>query len=88
MCNLCCYFFRSDNPDVDNIGHKWTLSALLRYLRSKNINTSLLMQRIEETIIKSILSTASSIVVACHLFVPHHNNCFGNLSFFFLFILL
>lgn len=69
---------RSEDPDAENIGHKWTLSALLRHLRSMGQDTESLMQRIEDIIIKSILATASGIVSGLKQFVKHPDTCFGN----------
>lgn len=70
--------YRSSDPEADDVGHKWSLSALLKHLRSENCDTGLLMRRIEDMIIKAILATAPSIVTACKLFVPNAENCFGN----------
>jgi tubulin polyglutamylase TTLL5 len=69
---------RSEDPDAEDVGHKWTLSALLRHLRSMEQDTELLMQRIEDIIIKSILATASGIVSGLKQFVKHPETCFGN----------
>lgn len=77
--------FRSSDPDADDVGHKWSLSALLKHLKSENHDTGLLMRRIEEMIVKAILATAPPIVTACRLFVPYVENCFGD---FFLVIVL
>lgn len=72
-------FCRSEDPDAEDVGHKWTLSALLRHLRSIGQDTKLLMQRIEDIIIKSILATASSIVSGLKQFVKYPDACFGTL---------
>jgi len=70
-----CY--RSEDPDAEDVGHKWTMSALLRHLRAQGTDTSFLMQRIEEVVVKAILATAPPIISACRMFVPHPHNCFG-----------
>ena len=72
------FSFRSEDPDAEDVGHKWTLSALLRHLRSIGQDTELLMQRIEDIIIKSILATASGIISGIKQFVKHPDTCFGN----------
>jgi len=74
---------RSEDPDAENVGHKWTLSALLRHLRSMGQDTESLMQRIEDIIIKSILATASGIVSGLKQFVKHPDTCFGNIKLIF-----
>ncbi|XP_066994738.1 tubulin polyglutamylase TTLL5 [Anabrus simplex] len=67
---------KSDDPEAENVGHKWTLSALLRHLREEGTDTALLMSRIEEVVVKAILASAAPIVSACRMFVPHSRNCF------------
>ncbi|XP_077279771.1 tubulin tyrosine ligase-like 5 isoform X3 [Temnothorax americanus] len=82
--SMCCFFFpsfRSEDPDAENVGHKWTLSALLRHLRSMGQDTESLMQRIEDIIIKSILATASGIVSGLKQFVKHPETCFELFGF-------
>lgn len=69
-------YIKSSDPEADDIGHKWTLSAFLKYLRTENQDVGLLMHRIEDVIIKAILATAPSIVTACKLFVSDPQNCF------------
>lgn len=59
------------------MGHKWTLSALLRHLKAEGKNTALLMSQIEDLVIKAVIASANSIISACRMFVPHANNCFG-----------
>ncbi|KAK6621419.1 hypothetical protein RUM44_001226 [Polyplax serrata] len=68
-------YVKSEDPEAEDVGHKWTLSALLRHLKSEGKDTSLLMQRIEDVIVKAILAAAPTIVAAAR-FVPHPRNCF------------
>ncbi|XP_025263727.1 tubulin polyglutamylase TTLL5 isoform X2 [Camponotus floridanus] len=74
-------YVKSEDPDAENVGHKWTLSALLRHLRSMGQDTESLMQRIEDIIIKSILATASGIVSGVKQFVKHPDTCFELFGF-------
>ncbi|XP_063231259.1 tubulin polyglutamylase TTLL5 [Bacillus rossius redtenbacheri] len=69
-------YVKSEDPDAEDVGHKWTLSALLRHLRAQGRDTALLMQQIEEVVVKAILASAPPIVSACRMFVPHPRNCF------------
>ncbi|KAK9884002.1 hypothetical protein WA026_004937 [Henosepilachna vigintioctopunctata] len=69
-------YVKSDDPCAENVGHKWTLSALLRHLKSEGKDTKKLMLQIEDLVIKAILASANSIVAACRMFVPNLNNCF------------
>ncbi|CAB3248718.1 unnamed protein product [Arctia plantaginis] len=69
-------YIKCDDPNAGNIGHKWTLSALLRHLRKQGRNTTALMVAIEDLVIKSILSSAQTITAAARVFVPNFFNCF------------
>ncbi|XP_037876384.1 tubulin polyglutamylase TTLL5 isoform X1 [Bombyx mori] len=69
-------YIKCDDPNAGNIGHKWTLSALLRHLRKQGRNTTALMAAIEDLVVKSILSSAQTITAAARVFVPNHFNCF------------
>ncbi|CAG9861928.1 unnamed protein product [Phyllotreta striolata] len=74
-------YVKSDDPSAENVGHKWTLSALLRHLKSEGKDTALLMSQIEDLIIKACLSCANSVISACKMFVPYNNNCFELFGF-------
>lgn len=80
-------FCRSNDSSAENVGHKWTLSALLRHLKSQGRDTALLMSQVEDVVVKAILTSANSIISACKMFVPHYANCFGKFSSFLLFYL-
>ncbi|XP_063539520.1 tubulin polyglutamylase TTLL5 [Cydia strobilella] len=69
-------YIKCDDPNAGNIGHKWTLSALLRHLRKQGRNTTALMASIEDLVVKSVLSSAQTITAAARVFVPNFFNCF------------
>lgn len=80
LCNYSINKYHSDyikaTEDDEDVGHKWTFSALLRHLKSQGNDTTNLMQAIEDVIIKSIFACSQSIVSACRMFVPNQSNCF------------
>uniref|UniRef100_W8AFP2 Tubulin--tyrosine ligase-like protein 5 n=2 Tax=Ceratitis capitata TaxID=7213 RepID=W8AFP2_CERCA len=81
LCNYSINKYHSDyiksrDAEIEDVGHKWTLSALLRHLKSQGCNTFKLMADIEDLIIKSIFACAQTIISACRMFVPNGNNCF------------
>ena len=45
-------YIKCDDPDQEDQGHKWSLSALLRHLKANGIDTLQLMGSIEDVIIK------------------------------------
>ncbi|KAM7359544.1 tubulin tyrosine ligase-like 5 isoform 2-T6 [Cochliomyia hominivorax] len=69
-------YIKSSDAQDEDVGHKWTLSALLRHLKSQGCDTHMLMANIEDLIIKSIFSCAQSVISACRMFVPNGSNCF------------
>lgn len=80
MFNFLIFFkfsYRSEDPAAENVGHKWTLSAFLRHLKEQGNDTSVLMGQVEDLVVKTIISSANTIVSACKTFVPHTGNCFG-----------
>ncbi|RXG51338.1 Tubulin polyglutamylase TTLL5 [Armadillidium vulgare] len=69
-------YVQNEDPEVDDRGNKWSLSAFLRHLKSRGIDTGALMRGIEDVIIKSILSASYQMNTATNMFVPHSRNCF------------
>uniref|UniRef100_A0A7N6ADC8 Tubulin--tyrosine ligase-like protein 5 n=1 Tax=Anabas testudineus TaxID=64144 RepID=A0A7N6ADC8_ANATE len=65
-----------DDPEVEDYGNKWSMSALLRYLKQEGKDTTMLMRQVEDLIIKTLLSAELQIAAACKMFVPHKTNCF------------
>ncbi|KAM4723593.1 tubulin polyglutamylase TTLL5 isoform 2-T2 [Anableps anableps] len=65
-----------DDPEVEDYGNKWSMSAVLRYLKEDGKDTTLLMRQVEDLIIKAVLSAELQIAIACKMFVPHKANCF------------
>nr|XP_054597552.1 tubulin polyglutamylase TTLL5 isoform X2 [Nothobranchius furzeri] len=65
-----------DDPEVEDYGNKWSMSAVLRYLKQEGKDTTLLMKQVEDLVIKAVLSAELQIAAACKMFVPHKTNCF------------
>ncbi|KAM9842865.1 tubulin polyglutamylase TTLL5 [Aulostomus maculatus] len=65
-----------DDPEVEDYGNKWSMSAVLRYLKQEGKDTTLLMRQVEDLIVKAVLSAELQIATACKTFVPHKTNCF------------
>uniref|UniRef100_A0A8C9UU27 Tubulin--tyrosine ligase-like protein 5 n=1 Tax=Spermophilus dauricus TaxID=99837 RepID=A0A8C9UU27_SPEDA len=65
-----------DDPEVEDYGNKWSMSAMLRYLKQEGRDTTALMAHVEDLIIKTIISAEMAIATACKTFVPHRSSCF------------
>ncbi|CAD5121869.1 DgyrCDS10332 [Dimorphilus gyrociliatus] len=69
-------YVSNDDADVEDYGNKWSLGALLRYLRSQGKDTTALMMRVEDVIVKTLIAAELPIATACKMFVPYRGNCF------------
>ncbi|XP_016662328.1 tubulin polyglutamylase TTLL5 [Acyrthosiphon pisum] len=70
-------YIRNSDPERENVGHKWSMSALLNHLREEYlINTETLMAEIEDIVVKTIMSATAQMLPAINCFVPHNQNCF------------
>uniref|UniRef100_A0A8C5PQG0 Tubulin--tyrosine ligase-like protein 5 n=1 Tax=Leptobrachium leishanense TaxID=445787 RepID=A0A8C5PQG0_9ANUR len=65
-----------DEPEVEDYGNQWSMSAMLRYLKQDGVDTAALMFQIEDLVIKSVLSAESSVAAAYRSLVAHRGNCF------------
>lgn len=69
-------YVANDDADVEDFGNKWSLGALLRYLKCEGKDVAALMLRLEDVIIKAIVSVELPVSTACKMFQPHRGNCF------------
>uniref|UniRef100_A0A8C5WZU6 Tubulin--tyrosine ligase-like protein 5 n=1 Tax=Malurus cyaneus samueli TaxID=2593467 RepID=A0A8C5WZU6_9PASS len=65
-----------DDPEVEDYGNKWSMSAMLRYLKQEGRDTAALMANVEDLIIKTVVSAELSIASACKSFLSHRGSCF------------
>ncbi|XP_063302272.1 tubulin polyglutamylase TTLL5-like [Pelobates fuscus] len=69
-------FVSCHNPHVEDYGSKWSMSALLNYLKKNGKDTATLMSKIEDVIIKTIISAEGTIALASKSMLAHRKNCF------------
>ncbi|NXM66522.1 TTLL5 polyglutamylase, partial [Serilophus lunatus] len=65
-----------DDPEVEDYGNKWSMSAMLRYLKQEGRDTAALMANVEDLIIKTVVSAELTIASACKSFLSHRGSCF------------
>ncbi|NXH96903.1 TTLL5 polyglutamylase, partial [Pachycephala philippinensis] len=65
-----------DDPEVEDYGNKWSMSAMLRYLKQEGRDTAALMANVEDLIIKTLVSAELTIASACKSFLSHRGSCF------------
>ncbi|XP_029808034.1 tubulin polyglutamylase TTLL5 [Suricata suricatta] len=76
ICRKPGFYISCDDPEVEDYGNKWSMSAMLRYLKQEGRDTAALMAHVEDLIIKTIISAELAIATACKTFVPHRSSCF------------
>uniref|UniRef100_A0A915CFM9 Tubulin--tyrosine ligase-like protein 5 n=1 Tax=Parascaris univalens TaxID=6257 RepID=A0A915CFM9_PARUN len=74
-------FIRNERAEHEDSGHKWTLGALLRKLRSMGVDIRLLMVRIEDIILKTLLSVQGRIAAVSRNLLTHPRCCFELFGF-------
>lgn len=72
----------NDASNLDgNIGSKWSLAGLRKELCNLGIDDLALFRKIEDIIIKTIISAEPILNNSFEMFVPYRNNCFELLGF-------
>lgn len=74
-------FIQNEDCDKDNYGHKWSLSALVKYLESANIDTSIVILKIYDLIIKTVITAENTVVNLVRKYNLSRNNCFDLFGF-------
>lgn len=74
-------FVQNEDFRLDDTGHKWSLSAIIKLLDAHGINTDLLVKNIYEIIIKTILACENTVLETSHKLGLHRTNCFDLLGF-------
>lgn len=69
------------DAERDDVGNKWSISAFKKFLTEHGIDPSTIFSRIEDMIVKSILSAEPHLNAAYQMFVPFRNNCFELFGF-------
>uniref|UniRef100_A0A7E4VLN6 Tubulin--tyrosine ligase-like protein 5 n=1 Tax=Panagrellus redivivus TaxID=6233 RepID=A0A7E4VLN6_PANRE len=74
-------FIKNNDAADEDVGHKWTLSGLLRNLAASGHDTKLLMIRIEDIVVKTLLSIQSQVAAASRAAGLAPNSCFELFGF-------
>ena len=74
-------FIQNEDFRLDDSGHKWSMSAVMKLFESQGLNTDLLWKNIYDLIIKTIISGENSVIETCHKLGLYRNCCFDLLGF-------
>ncbi|XP_063312664.1 tubulin polyglutamylase TTLL5-like [Pelobates fuscus] len=69
-------YVTSTNPEVENHGSLWSMGALLRHLKELGKDTATFMSKIEELVIKTIISAEGSIASVFQGTLADRRKCF------------
>ena len=64
-------FVASVDPDVEDYGNKWSLSALLQHLRAGGVDTAAVLARIEALVVRTLVAGQGPVAAAQRTFSPH-----------------
>ncbi|CAD5224466.1 unnamed protein product [Bursaphelenchus okinawaensis] len=74
-------FVKNTNTSSESLGHKWTLGAVLRHMKKDGKDTDLLIARIEDVIIKTLLSIQRVVASTCKKLNVNPKSCFELFGF-------
>ena len=74
-------FLQNNDASLDNYGSKWSLTAFWKYWKNNGIDDDKIKKRIEDVVIKSIISAEHIMGKAFDMFVPYQKNCFEVLGY-------
>ncbi|CAE8635222.1 unnamed protein product [Polarella glacialis] len=69
-------FVENSQVKADNVGHKWSISALNKHLKCTGVDVDLMWTRIMDLIVKSLLSVEPVVSARTQMTAPHSSNCF------------
>ena len=73
--------FDGKNETCDESTYKWTLSKLKSVMRQMGMDPELMTMRMEDLVIKTIISVEPKLFKSMEKYVPFRNNCFEILGF-------
>ncbi|CDW78896.1 tubulin-tyrosine ligase family protein [Stylonychia lemnae] len=74
-------FVQNDKSTDQAFGSKWSISSLRKVLKELDIDDTEVFRKIEDIIIKTIISAEPILNNAFEMYVPYRNNCFELLGF-------
>lgn len=74
-------FQENQEAQADNVGHKWSLSALNKHLRYEGVDVDLMWSRIMDLIVKTLLCVEPHVASKARATAPYSSNCFEIFGF-------
>ena len=80
--NKKAFVQNNDASQLDNnVGSKWTFAGLKKELNKLGIDEYQIFRKIDDIIVKTIISAEPILNNSFEMFVPYRNNCFELLGF-------
>ncbi|CEL92347.1 unnamed protein product [Vitrella brassicaformis CCMP3155] len=70
------HYVANKDSRVDNIGHKWSLTALNKHLRYMGVDMHSVWRKVMDVIMKTLLSIEHTVIEKSKTTVPYKSNCF------------
>ena len=74
-------YVQNEDCEVDNQGHKWSLSALVKFLKASGVDSELMVLKIYDLIIKTIITAENTVVALVKKYDLGRSNCFDLFGF-------
>jgi tubulin polyglutamylase TTLL5 len=75
------HFIQNEDSLTDDVGHKWSMSALFKHLEKTGADTELLWSRVYDLVIKTIIAAEAKVVPQVRTLGLHRSNCFDLFGF-------
>ena len=73
--------FKNDKSESEELKYKWALSTLKEFMKQLGLDPNLMMMRIEDIIVKTIIGIERQLFSAYSQNVPFRDNCFQLFGF-------
>eukprot|EP01004_Peranema_trichophorum_P011128 NODE_998_length_2193_cov_39.142029_g852_i0.p1 GENE.NODE_998_length_2193_cov_39.142029_g852_i0~~NODE_998_length_2193_cov_39.142029_g852_i0.p1 ORF type:complete len:651 (-),score=107.31 NODE_998_length_2193_cov_39.142029_g852_i0:239-2098(-) len=69
-------FLKNTDADVDDVGSKWSITALQRYFIANNLPWDRVWSEIQDVLIKTVISIEAIVNSKIAMFVKYRNSCY------------
>eukprot|EP00741_Cyanophora_paradoxa_P010657 tig00020537_g10300.t1 len=73
-------FVENEDPSRDDVGSKWNLGGLWRFMRKHGVDVDRLRASLADVVVKAVLAAESTVAAAVRKHVPGRGNCFQMLG--------
>jgi hypothetical protein len=67
-------YVENTNAEIDDVGSKWSLTALWEWMRSHNIDDRSIWSRVKDIVVKTLLAMETSATAGFEMYVPYRHS--------------